>query len=537
MKKQPKKQVTYPTRIKDKNASEVLDALGEFLAPITRKTFVNLVKGEKITKSALHEEYNIPNRYGYGIKKDVEARLDSYIECLKLNQEQLEGKITSLQKKLKKTKNLEARTHLETKIHHKEKKLKKVIEELQTKNYSYTFGSKKLFRAQFHLKKNGYKSHQEWLADWRLSRNYNFSIIGSSGESYGNQNCQLIPKDDGNFSLQLRIPDGLIAIWEKKSSSLLERLDRRKYLFIENLKLPKNEKKRTEILRGFNFLRKMITEDLRAITVRFHKDRKGWIFAATTAYDNIIPITLDTYGVIGVDINQDHLAVTETDASGNPINSFKIALELDGLSSNARENLINHKVLELVNYARERGKDLVIEELNFAKKKRELGVLYGPDYARMLSSFAYRQISDRIIASAYFRGVKVHIVNPAYSSLIGRFKFSERYGLSVHQAAALVIARRYLGLSERLPKSVAAYVYRTNREKVVLEKPAASGQEDSTHPWKRWAKLQRQINNFWTQKKRRTKDPPIEKFIGRMVDASLEKESESTEEAVVLGST
>ena len=44
------------------------------------------------------------------------------------------------------------------------------------------------------------------------------------------------------------------------------------------------------------------------------------------------------------------------------------------------------------------------------------------------------------------------LVSPAYSSVIGRVKFIERYGLSVHQAAALALARRLLGCSERIPR-------------------------------------------------------------------------------------
>ena len=42
-------------------------------------------------------------------------------------------------------------------------------------------------------------------------------------------------------------------------------------------------------------------------------------------------------------------------------------------------------------------------------------------------------------------------VNPAYSSVIGRITFMERYGLSADQAAALVLARRSLGCSEGIP--------------------------------------------------------------------------------------
>ena len=44
-------------------------------------------------------------------------------------------------------------------------------------------------------------------------------------------------------------------------------------------------------------------------------------------------------------------------------------------------------------------------------------------------------------------------INPAYTSLIGRVKFADRYGLSIHHAAALVIAHRFLGFSERPPST------------------------------------------------------------------------------------
>ena len=48
--------------------------------------------------------------------------------------------------------------------------------------------------------------------------------------------------------------------------------------------------------------------------------------------------------------------------------------------------------------------------------------------------------------------MEIKQVNPAFSSVIGRVKFMERYGLSAHQAAALVLARRLLGCSERIPR-------------------------------------------------------------------------------------
>ena len=70
----------------------------------------------------------------------------------------------------------------------------------------------------------------------------------------------------------------------------------------------------------------------------------------------------------------------------------------------------------------------------------------------MLSSFSYGKIKADFLSRGYRQGVEVHQVNPAFSSVIGRVKFMERYGLSVHQAAALALARRLPGCSERIPR-------------------------------------------------------------------------------------
>ena len=70
----------------------------------------------------------------------------------------------------------------------------------------------------------------------------------------------------------------------------------------------------------------------------------------------------------------------------------------------------------------------------------------------MLSSFSYGKVKACFLSRGIRQGVQVYQVNPAFSSVIGRVKFMERYGLSVHQAAALVLARRLLGCSEGIPR-------------------------------------------------------------------------------------
>jgi len=59
---------------------------------------------------------------------------------------------------------------------------------------------------------------------------------------------------------------------------------------------------------------------------------------------------------------------------------------------------------------------------------------------------------EAIKARACREGVQIFEVNPAYTSQIGKIKFAKRYGLSIHHAAALCIARRVTGFSELLPR-------------------------------------------------------------------------------------
>ena len=83
------------------------------------------------------------------------------------------------------------------------------------------------------------------------------------------------------------------------------------------------------------------------------------------------------------------------------------------------------------------------------KKSLEVYSIY--KYARMLSSFCYRQLIASIESRAFRNGIEVYEVNPAFTSIIGRTKFMGRYGLSTHTSAALVIGRRQNSYSERLP--------------------------------------------------------------------------------------
>ena len=58
-----------------------------------------------------------------------------------------------------------------------------------------------------------------------------------------------------------------------------------------------------------------------AISYRFKRDEKGWRVFVTTDMAEVPLATDRRHGIIGVDLNADHLAVAETDASGNYLNA------------------------------------------------------------------------------------------------------------------------------------------------------------------------------------------------------------------------
>ncbi len=74
-------------------------------------------------------------------------------------------------------------------------------------------------------------------------------------------------------------------------------------------------------------------------------------------------------GAIGVDLNADHLAVAETDSSGNYVSAGGWPLVTYGRDTRQAEALIGDAVASVVDYAREVGKPIVIEKLDFRQKK------------------------------------------------------------------------------------------------------------------------------------------------------------------------
>ena len=320
--------------------------------------------------------------------------------------------------------------------------------------------------------------------DWRDARSDEFFVLGSRDETAGCQLCAATVADDGTLTLRLRLPDCLAA-------------QHGKYLVIQDVRFDYGHEQLLAALdsnaeyarhRGEHGEKAARATTLgQAISYRFKRDGKGWRVFATTGIMDVPVVTDEGRGVIGVDLNADHLAMVETDASGNCVNAFSVPLVTYGKSQYQAEAIIGDAVASVVAYAREAGKPVVIERLDFRQKKTALEN-QSPKYNRMLSSYSYGKVKTYFLSRGYREGVEVRQVNPAFSSVIGRVKFMERYGLSVHQAAALVLARRLLGCSERIPRLRVAPV--GNGVHVAFTVPA---RKRVKHVWTYWGAVSGQL--------------------------------------------
>ena len=486
---------TYQTRIADYGDVEpthgeaVLAAYAELYGGVQRKLFADFSAGElpASLKRVYLQRYGIPARMFNGLRVSLEGKVSSVRETMALRRDNLQRRIARAECEMEKA----VKGGRWAQVHHKRRRLANLrfglagLEaDVAAGRVRLCFGSKRLWRKQHDLEVNGYGSHEEWLVDWRDSRSDEFFVLGSRDETAGCQLCVATIAEDGSLNLRVRMPDSLA---EHHGKYLLIQSVRFAYGHDQVLAALQSNSEYAGYKRQHGEKEARSTNLGQAISYRFKRDAKGWRVFVTTRMMDVPVVTDRRRGAIGVDLNADHLAVAETDASGNSLNAGRVPLFTYGKSTHQAEALIGDAVASVVACAKEAGKPIVIERLDFRQKK---AVLEGESrgYSRMLSSFSYGKVKAYFISRGHRQGVEIHQVNPAYSSVIGRVKFMERYGLSVHQAAALVLARRLLGCSERIPRQRVAPV--GNGVQVAFTVPA---RKRVKHVWTYWGAISRQL--------------------------------------------
>ena len=320
---------TYQTRVSDyadmvrAGGDAGLAAYGELYGKVQRKLFADVAAGRSAAplKSKYIKEHGIPARMFNGVRMSLEGKVSAVRAAQRLRVDSLERRITQGERQVAQAEE-QGRWQ---QVHEKRRRLASLRSRLAgleadigAGRVRLCFGSKRLWRKRDHLEANGYASHEEWLQDWRDARSNEFFVLGSRDETSGCQLCVASIADDGSLTLRLRMPDCLA---EQHGKYLVIPHVRFAYGHAQVLAALASNAEYAAYRRKHGDQAARSTSLGQAISYRFKRDGKGWrVFVSTEMMD--VPVVTDRRrGAIWVDLNADHLAVAETDASGNCLNA------------------------------------------------------------------------------------------------------------------------------------------------------------------------------------------------------------------------
>ena len=449
----------------------ILDILGNRYESIRRAGLNDMQKGmseDEIEKS-YQSRFNLQWAWADSIATEVKQTYKQLTTAKKLNinrlQEQIKKKTRKAKTILKALSKVKVPTSrqqnqalgLKSKIL-KIQSLKKQLAKLQSASRLHIcFGSKKLFNAQYHLEENGYSSHEEWLIDWKKKRSGKFYCIGKA-------------KDGGGTMIKISQVSGD----DFKAVVTLPRFMQFKYG--EKLEIP-FQVKEDRRCRQSSLLYAL--EKQKPITVQvFRREHKSdqWYIHLTTYVQEVPVTTSRRNGCIGVDFNRDSAEWAYILPDGNIKDQGKINFKWKGFSSGQRQAMMRNLVVKLTDMAFSLQCPIAIESLDFSQKKASMSEA-SKAYNSMLSNLSTGIFREALESRCKRYGIGLHQVNPAFTSVIGMIKFMGRYGLNSGTAAAMTIARRAMGYSERAP--------------FCLVKP----EDLARHSWTTWNRVSRYLKN------------------------------------------
>ena len=436
---------TTETRLYTKNNEDVIayfDEVKEQYNYILRKVYYIIRNNPKLKEHLLNTElqnkYNISHRTANSIIKTVQGRINSIKELKKIEVKQSQYKLAKISAKLEKLvpmlsdlklkakenniKDLTKYRNLKTKVAflkiRRDKlvnKIKSLTRQLETNKFKITFGTKKLLK----------QSLEEFLN----KRDNQMVFLGNKEETSCNQTFQLkyVPKIN-QFIMKVRKD------FKYKNTKGEERYVYGKCFFNNHKKLLK------EILQTKNS----------PLTYQIIQRNNKYYLQCTFEINNYnLSVTDNTQGTIGIDFNKGFVAISQTNKYGHLVGIDKMTYRFG--SGNKTKNdllLIINRLTELAIYT---GKDIVVEDLNFLKKRSKTmqgKSQKGKKYNKMTHSLAYRMFLDKAEQICNKRNVGLIKVNPAWTSWIAKNKFCDKMKLNVHTGAAFVIARRGMNIKD-----------------------------------------------------------------------------------------
>lgn len=444
---------TYTTKIKNKNYNQ---SLCKYISDwtiifnkIQRKVWQQIkseyketgeVKGEIATVLA-DEEIELTSRAKNSILANMIGRFQSIKELKKYELENIDRRIERIEEdieeirvriqelkykqkedifglsdkekeELKNTKHkLYWKLNKRNKLHQRRNNLDKEIKE---GNFKLCFGTKYLLKTDYNK--------------FVKQRDSELFFVGRAVEISGNNNFQLVynPKKN-NFRIKLRKEMGLedskyeygeIYFNQKRTKQIRQILENKSSALTYRIKI-----KNDEIYLQLMFTLKHTAEDC---------------------------LTRSSNGVFGIDFNKGFISVTEINKQGNMVKTYNLDYRFG--SGNKTKNDLELVIGQVIKEALEKGKDVVVEKLDFKVKKSELISKKNKKYNEMLSSLPYSIYGSIIKSKCAKNKVYLHQVNPAWTSYIGNIKYAIPRKMNIHTSASFVIARRGMKFIDSIRK-------------------------------------------------------------------------------------
>lgn len=458
--------LTTETRLSMRDAPDIMAYARAYVhdfCSIERHVWHRIVSNKGLpAKSAFNTEiqqkFGVTKRTANSIIYDMNGRYKALKELKETERREYQYKIRHLEEKLSKQKTavnvmktlakdnlLDAKQlaryrNEKRSLYFREQKLQRYKDRLQqleddiaNDRYFFGFGGRKTFRAQHLLTENGFADHASWKAAYVKRRDSGIFYLGSKDETAGNQMFTLYPQTDGSYMIRLR-KDGKYVTGTKAANKYIYGRCSFSYLDDE--------------------IRNSIQHSDRPVSYRIKiRGRKVYLQAMVTLDTEARRcMTTIVEGAIGLDFNDGHIDLSETDAKGNLVHAKTYWLYHHGTGSRA-ENEMRTVIAEIGTLAMMTGKTIVKEDLSFIRKKSKTTKgrkKRDKDYNRMLHTLDYSRFEECLKNMSARLGVEILEVNPAYTSRIGKQKYAETKKLPVHLAAAYVIARRGQGFRDTL---------------------------------------------------------------------------------------
>lgn len=295
-------------------------------------------------------------------------------------------------------------------------KLEKLEKVIENHTPSVCFGSRKFFKKQNTV----YQNHEDWKHTFQKRRNYGMTISGRKDAVQGN----------------------FVFRYDEKSQTLTYKSMSGKEIILMHVTFPYGQE-------FVNHAISALGDDRHAVAWRLELHSNRILVKCMVELPEVEKNKSFETGCIAFDSNVDHLAIADVDKNGNLLSHRVVSFNLDGKTTEQREQILSAALEEVFLFAKDRKKPIAMERLKDIKNN---AMYQDKQLNRKLSGFAYRMITELSESKSYKYRIGLWKVHPSYTSQMGKIKYMRHYGLSVHEAAAFVIGRRAIGYKEVLPK-------------------------------------------------------------------------------------